>query len=100
MVICADDFFTGTRRNIEAIEAHGHFTLLQHDVTDPLSLDVDEIYNLACPASRSHYRKAPIRTLKSSVYGAANMLDLAKRANAKIMQASTSEIYGDPAVHR
>jgi UDP-glucuronate decarboxylase len=99
LVLCVDNFFTGTRRNIEHLLDHKHFELIRHDVTFPLYLEVDEIYNLACPASPVHYQHDPVQTTKTSVHGAINMLGLAKRVKAKILQASTSEIYGDPEVH-
>jgi UDP-glucuronate decarboxylase len=98
-VICVDNFFTGARRNIESLLDHKHFELIRHDVTFPLFVEVDEIYNLACPASPVHYQHDPVQTIKTSVHGAINMLGLAKRVNAKILQASTSEVYGDPSVH-
>src|SRR5579859_1946432 len=98
-VLCVDNFFTGTRRNIEHLLGHKRFELLRHDVTFPIYLEVDEIYNLACPASPIHYQRDPVQTTKTSVHGAINMLGLAKRLRAKILQASTSEIYGDPSVH-
>jgi UDP-glucuronate decarboxylase len=98
-VICLDNYFTGTRRNIEAMLDHKHFEFVRHDVTFPLYVEVDEIYNLACPASPVHYQHDPVQTTKTSVHGAINMLGLAKRLRAKILQASTSEVYGDPAVH-
>src|ERR1700729_385007 len=98
-VICADNYFTGTRRNIEAIIDHHRFELMRHDVTFPLYVEVDQIYNLACPASPVHYQHDPVQTTKTSVHGAINMLGLAKRVRAKIFQASTSEVYGDPTVH-
>ena len=98
-VVCADNFFTGARRNIERLLDHRHFELLRHDVTFPLYIEVDEIYNLACPASPVHYQHDPVQTTKTSVHGAINMLGLAKRLRAKILQASTSEVYGDPEVH-
>jgi UDP-glucuronate decarboxylase len=99
IVLCVDNFFTGTRRNIEHLLEHKHFDLMRHDVTFPLYVEVDEIYNLACPASPIHYQHDPVQTTKTSVHGAINMLGLAKRLRAKILQASTSEIYGDPDVH-
>jgi UDP-glucuronate decarboxylase len=99
VVVCVDNFFTGTRRNVEHLLAHKNFDLLRHDVTFPLYVEVDEIYNLACPASPIHYQHDPVQTTKTSVHGAINMLGLAKRLRAKILQASTSEIYGDPSVH-
>lgn len=98
-VICADNFFTGTRRNIEHLLGHKQFELIRHDVTFPLYIEIDEIYNLACPASPIHYQHDPVQTTKTSVHGAINMLGLAKRTRSKILQASTSEVYGDPAVH-
>jgi UDP-glucuronate decarboxylase len=98
-VLCVDNFFTGTRRNIEHLLNHKHFELLRHDITHPLFVEVDEIFNLACPASPIHYQKDPVQTTKTSVIGAINMLGLAKRLKLKILQASTSEIYGDPSVH-
>jgi UDP-glucuronate decarboxylase len=98
-VICADNYFTGTRRNIDGILDHHRFELMRHDVTFPLYVEVDQIYNLACPASPVHYQHDPVQTTKTSVHGAINMLGLAKRLRAKILQASTSEVYGDPNVH-
>jgi UDP-glucuronate decarboxylase len=98
-VICADNYFTGTRRNIDGIMEHHRFELLRHDVTFPLYIEADQIYNLACPASPIHYQHDPVQTTKTSVHGAINMLGLAKRLRAKILQASTSEVYGDPSVH-
>ena len=98
-VICVDNFFTGTRLNIEHLLDNKHFELIRHDVTFPLYVEVDEIYNLACPASPIHYQHDPVQTTKTSVHGAINMLGLAKRVKAKILQASTSEVYGDPNVH-
>jgi UDP-glucuronate decarboxylase len=98
-VICLDNFFTGTRDNIIHLVDRPHFEVLRHDVTFPLYIEVDEIYNLACPASPIHYQVDPVQTTKTSVHGAINMLGLAKRTRAKIMQASTSEVYGDPQVH-
>jgi UDP-glucuronate decarboxylase len=98
-VICADNFFTGTRDNLMAVIDHPHFELLRHDITFPLYVEVDEIYNLACPASPVHYQHDPVQTTKTSVHGAINMLGLAKRTGAKILQASTSEVYGDPEMH-
>lgn len=98
-VICADNFFTGTKDNIEHLLDHPRFELVRHDVTLPLYVEVDEIYNLACPASPVHYQHDPVQTTKTSVIGAINMLGLAKRTHARIMQASTSEVYGDPAYH-
>jgi len=98
-VICADNYFTGTRRNIDGMLDHHRFELIRHDVTFPLYVEVDQIYNLACPASPIHYQHDPVQTTKTSVHGAINMLGLAKRLRAKILQASTSEVYGDPSVH-
>ncbi|MGB8630672.1 MAG: UDP-glucuronic acid decarboxylase family protein [Xanthobacteraceae bacterium] len=98
-VICVDNYFTGTRRNIDRIIDHHRFDLIRHDVTFPLYVEADQIYNLACPASPIHYQHDPVQTTKTSVHGAINMLGLAKRLRAKILQASTSEIYGDPNVH-
>ena len=98
-VLCVDNFYTGTRRNIEHLRDHPRFEVLRHDVTFPLYVEVDEIYNLACPASPIHYQWDPVQTTKTSVIGAINMLGLAKRLRGKILQASTSEIYGDPEVH-
>ena len=98
-VLCADNFFTGTRRNIEHLLGHPRFELLRHDITFPLYVEVDEIYNLACPASPVHYQHDPVQTTKTSVNGAINMLGLAKRLKARILQASTSEVYGDPTTH-
>ena len=95
-VLCVDNFFTGTRRNIEPLLDHPRFELMRHDVTFPLYVEVDEIYNLACPASPIHYQHDPVQTTKTSVHGAINMLGLAKRLRAKILQASTCEVYGDP----
>jgi UDP-glucuronate decarboxylase len=98
-VICADNLFTGTKRNIEHILSHSRFEFLRHDITFPLYVEVDQIYNLACPASPVHYQHDPVQTTKTSVHGAINMLGLAKRVRARIFQASTSEVYGDPTVH-
>ena len=98
-VVCADNLFTGSKRNIEHLHANPRFEFVRHDVTFPLYLEVDEIYNLACPASPVHYQHDPVQTTKTSVHGAINMLGLAKRLKCKIFQASTSEVYGDPAVH-
>jgi UDP-glucuronate decarboxylase len=98
-VLCADNMFTGTKRNIEHLHDHRRFELIRHDVTFPLYVEVDEIYNLACPASPVHYQYDPVQTTKTSVHGAINMLGLAKRLGAPILQASTSEVYGDPQVH-
>jgi UDP-glucuronate decarboxylase len=98
-VLCVDNFFTGTRRNVEHLLSHPRFDLLRHDVTFPLHVEVDQIYNLACPASPVHYQHDPVQTTKTSVIGAINLLGLANRLKARILQASTSEIYGDPTVH-
>jgi UDP-glucuronate decarboxylase len=98
-VLCVDNYFTGTKDNIVHLLGHPHFEVLRHDVTFPLYVEVDEIYNLACPASPVHYQFDPVQTTKTSVHGAINMLGLAKRVKAKIFQASTSEVYGDPVVH-
>ena len=98
-VICLDNYFTGRRENIEHLIGHKRFELLRHDVTDPIKLEVDQVYNLACPASPVHYQYNAIKTMKTSVMGAINMLGLAKRTNARILQASTSEVYGDPEIH-
>ena len=98
-IVCVDNFFTGTKDNIAAMIGNPHFELIRHDVTFPLYIEVDEIYNLACPASPIHYQHDPVQTTKTSVHGAINMLGLAKRTKAKILQASTSEVYGDPEVH-
>jgi UDP-glucuronate decarboxylase len=99
IVICIDNFFTGARRNIDHLLDHHRFELIRHDVTFPLYIEVDQIYNLACPASPIHYQHDPVQTTKTSVHGAINMLGLAKRLRARILQASTSEVYGDPSVH-
>ncbi|WP_179351501.1 UDP-glucuronic acid decarboxylase family protein [Winogradskyella vidalii] len=98
-IICLDNYFTGSKKNIEHLMDHHYFELVRHDVTQPFMIEVDEIYNMACPASPVHYQYNPIKTIKTSVMGAINMLGLAKRVKAKILQASTSEVYGDPAVH-
>ena len=98
-VICVDNFFTGSRRNVEHLFPNPRFEVIRHDVTFPLYLEVDQIYNLACPASPVHYQHDPVQTTKTSVMGAINMLGLAKRLRVPILQASTSEVYGDPAVH-
>ncbi len=98
-IVCVDNFFTGAKRNIEHLIGHPRFELMRHDVTFPLYVEVDEIYNLACPASPVHYQHDPVQTTKTSVHGAINMLGLAKRLRCRIFQASTSEVYGDPAVH-
>ncbi|RPH59238.1 MAG: SDR family oxidoreductase [Acidobacteria bacterium] len=98
-VLCVDNLFTGTKRNIEHLHSHPRFEFVRHDVTFPLYVEVDEIYNLACPASPIHYQHDPVQTTKTSVHGAINLLGLAKRLKCKILQASTSEVYGDPSVH-
>jgi UDP-glucuronate decarboxylase len=98
-VVCADNLFTGSKRNLEHLHGHERFEFIRHDVTFPLYVEVDEIWNLACPASPVHYQHDPVQTTKTSVHGAINMLGLAKRLNCRIFQASTSEVYGDPAVH-
>jgi UDP-glucuronate decarboxylase len=98
-VLCVDNLFTGNKRNIDHLHTHPRFEFMRHDVTMPLYVEVDEIYNLACPASPIHYQHDPVQTTKTSVHGAINMLGLAKRLRCKIFQASTSEVYGDPAVH-
>ena len=99
VVVCVDNFFTGARRNVEHLLERKHFEVIRHDVTLPLYVEVDQIYNLACPASPIHYQHDPVQTTKTSVHGAINMLGLAKRLRAKVLQASTSEVYGDPSVH-
>lgn len=98
-VLCVDNFYTGTKRNIAHLMSNPYFELIRHDVTFPLYVEVDEIFNLACPASPIHYQFDPVQTLKTNVHGAINVLGLAKRTKAKIFQASTSEVYGDPEVH-
>lgn len=98
-VLCVDNFFTGSRANVLALNGHPRFELMRHDVTFPLHVEVDQIYNLACPASPVHYQFDPVQTIKTSVHGAINMLGLAKRLKARVFQASTSEVYGDPEVH-
>lgn len=98
-VICLDNFFTGRRVNVESLRGNSNFELVRHDVTEPILLEVDRIFNLACPASPIHYQFNPVKTIKTSVMGAINMLGLAKRVHARILQASTSEVYGDPDVH-
>ena len=98
-VLCVDNFYTSTRRNITHLLEHANFELMRHDVTFPLYVEVDRIYNLACPASPIHYQRDPVQTTKTSVHGAINMLGLAKRTGARILQSSTSEVYGDPDVH-
>jgi UDP-glucuronate decarboxylase len=97
-VLCVDNFYTGSRRNVAAMLGNPGFELLRHDVTFPLYVEVDQIYNLACPASPVHYQRDPVQTIKTAVHGAINMLGLAKRTKARILQASTSEVYGDPAI--
>jgi UDP-glucuronate decarboxylase len=98
-VVCLDNFFTGTKDNVAHLHANPHFELIRHDIIDPFKFEVDQIYNLACPASPPHYQYNPIKTTKTSVMGAINCLGLAKRVRARVLQASTSEVYGDPAVH-
>jgi UDP-glucuronate decarboxylase len=98
-VLCVDNYFTGSKANIKHLLDHPHFELMRHDVTFPLYVEVDRIFNLACPASPVHYQHDPVQTTKTSVHGAINMLGLAKRVKARILQASTSEVYGDPEVH-
>ncbi|MDH5751419.1 MAG: SDR family oxidoreductase [Deltaproteobacteria bacterium] len=98
-VVCVDNFFTGTRDNVRPLLDHPHFEVLRHDITHPLFVEPDEIYNLACPASPIHYQHDPVQTVKTNIIGAINMLGLAKRTRAKILQASTSEVYGDPLEH-
>lgn len=98
-VICVDNFFTGNKQNIQHLINHPNFELIRHDITFPLYVEIDKIYNFACPASPVHYQHDPVQTLKTNVHGAINMLGLAKRTQAKILQASTSEVYGDPNIH-
>lgn len=98
-VLCVDNLFTGTKDNVAHLRDNSNFEFLRHDITEPLQVEVDEIYNLACPASPIHYQHDPVKTIKTSVVGATNMLELAKRLGAKVFQASTSEVYGDPSVH-
>lgn len=98
-VLVVDNFFTGSKENVQHLLQNSRFELMRHDVTFPLYVEVDQIYNLACPASPIHYQRDPVQTTKTSVHGAINMLGLAKRVGAKILQASTSEVYGDPEVH-
>jgi len=98
-VLCVDNYFTGRRSNIQHLLSHPRFEAMRHDITLPLSVEVDRIYNLACPASPVHYQRYPVETIRSNVHGAINMLDLATRVGARILQASTSEVYGDPLVH-
>ena len=98
-VICVDNFFTGQKKNIEHLKNNSQFEVLRHDIVEPLAMEVDQIYNLACPASPIHYQYNPIKTIKTSTVGMVNMLGLAKRVKARILQSSTSEVYGDPEVH-
>lgn len=98
-VLCVDNFYTGSRRNLESLLGHPRFELMRHDVCFPLYVEIDQIFNLACPASPVHYQNDPVQTTKTSVHGAINMLGLAKRVKARILQASTSEVYGDPEIH-
>jgi UDP-glucuronate decarboxylase len=98
-VLCVDNFYTGSKENVKHLIENPHFELMRHDITFPLYVEVDQIYNLACPASPKHYQFDPVQTTKTSVHGAINMLGLAKRLNARILQASTSEVYGDPEIH-
>jgi len=98
-IICLDNFYTGSRNNISHLLSNPHFELIRHDIINPIFLEVDEIYNLACPASPVHYQINPIKTIKTNVMGAINVLGIAKRTKAKVLQASTSEIYGDPEMH-
>ena len=98
-VICVDNLFTGNKKNIQSLMSNPSFEMMRHDITFPLYLEIDQIYNLACPASPVHYQYDPVQTIKTSVHGSINMLGLAKRTNARILQASTSEVYGDPKVH-
>ncbi|MCX7204813.1 MAG: SDR family oxidoreductase [Proteobacteria bacterium] len=98
-VLCVDNFYTGSKRNVAHLFSHPHFEMMRHDVTFPLYVEVNQIFNLACPASPVHYQRDPVQTTKTSVHGAINMLGLAKRVKARILQASTSEVYGDPEVH-
>ena len=98
-VLCADNFFTGAKRNVAHLASAPNFEMVRHDITFPLYVEVDRIYNLACPASPVHYQRDPVQTIKTCVHGAINMLGLAKRTQARILQASTSEVYGDPSVH-
>ena len=98
-IICLDNFFTGNKNNINHLLDNPNFELIEHDITKPINLKVNQIYNLACPASPIHYQHDPVKTIRTSVLGAINLLDLAKNINAKILQASTSEVYGDPEIH-
>ena len=98
-IICLDNFFTGSRKNVEHLMGNKEFELIRHDIIEPIILEVDQIYNLACPASPIHYQYNAIKTIKTNVLGVTNMLDLADETHARILQASTSEVYGDPTVH-
>ncbi len=98
-VLCVDNYYTGSKDNVAGLADHPRFEVMRHDVTFPLYVEIDQIYNLACPASPVHYQLDPVQTTKTSVHGAINMLGLAKRVRARILQASTSEVYGDPEVH-
>ena len=98
-VLCVDNYFTGTKQNVVSLQDYDNFELMRHDVTVPLYVEVDQIYNLACPASPIHYQFDPVQTIKTSVHGSINMLGLAKRKKVRILQASTSEVYGNPKVH-
>lgn len=98
-IVCLDNFYTGNHQNIEALKSNKNFSVIEHDIVEPLDIKVDEIYNFACPASPVHYQQKPVDTTKTCVYGSINMLELAKKNGVRIMQASTSEVYGDPAVH-
>ncbi|NLP01987.1 MAG: NAD-dependent epimerase/dehydratase family protein, partial [Fibrobacter sp.] len=98
-VICLDNYFTGSKKNVEHLMGHRNFELLRHDITFPVFVEVDQIYNLACPASPVHYQYNAVKTIKTNVMGAINVLGLAKRVRARVLQASTSEVYGDPDVH-
>src|SRR5436189_4036025 len=98
-VVCLDNFFTGTRVNVEHLLDNHRFELMRHDVTDPLTMEVDEVYHLACPASPIHYQRNPVRTIRTAVEGTLNMLDLSREAKARMLIASTSEVYGDPTIH-
>jgi UDP-glucuronate decarboxylase len=98
-VICLDNFFTGSKKNIAHLMNNPYFEVIRHDIEEPILIEVDEIYNLACPASPIHYKFDPVKTVKTSVMGAINVLDIARRTKAKVLQASTSEVYGDPEIH-
>lgn len=98
-IICLDNFYTGSKENIQHLITNSNFELIEHDITEPIDIEVDEIYNLACPASPTHYQYNPIKTMKTSVLGIINLLELAKKCNATVLQASTSEVYGDPIIH-